>query len=47
MLCGVMVFGVANLIVRQPLFWFGIALCLVSGTARWQAGDKAKLAIRK
>ena len=47
MLCGVMVFGVANLIVRQPLFWFGIALCLVSGTARWQADNKAKVAIRK
>ena len=47
MFCGVMVFGVANLIVRQPLFWFGIALCLVSGTARWQADNKAKVAIRK
>jgi O-Antigen ligase len=45
MLCGIMVFGVANLIVRQPLFWFGIALCLTSGTARWQSGNKAKIAV--
>ncbi|MBO0756508.1 MAG: O-antigen ligase family protein [Bradyrhizobiaceae bacterium] len=32
MLCGVGAFGLANLIVRQPLFWFTIALCLVAGT---------------
>jgi len=47
MLCGIMVFGAANLIVRQPLFWFGIALCLVSGTARWQAANRAKVAVTK
>jgi hypothetical protein len=46
LLLGVMTFGVANLIVRQPLFWFGIALCLVSETARRQAGGKARVAIR-
>ena len=45
MLCGVMVFGVANLIVRQPLFWFGIALCLASETARRQTGNKAKVTV--
>jgi O-antigen ligase len=33
LLCGVSVFGLASLIVRQPLFWFTIALCLVSETA--------------
>jgi hypothetical protein len=32
-LCGVTVFGFANLIIRQPLFWFAIALCLVSNAA--------------
>jgi O-antigen ligase len=32
LLCGVSTFGLANLIARQPLFWFTIALCLVAGT---------------
>jgi O-antigen ligase len=32
LLCGVTIFGLGNLIVRHPLFWFTIAICLVSGT---------------
>ena len=28
LLCGVTIFGMTNLIIRQPLFWFSIALCL-------------------
>jgi hypothetical protein len=32
LLCGVSIFGVGNLIVRHPIFWFTIALCLVAGT---------------
>jgi hypothetical protein len=32
LLCGVTLFGVGNLIIRQPIFWFTIALCLVSGS---------------
>jgi O-antigen ligase len=32
LLCGVSLFALGNLIVRQPLFWFTIALCLVSET---------------
>jgi hypothetical protein len=32
LLCGVGVFGLGNLIIRHPLFWFTIALCLVSWT---------------
>jgi hypothetical protein len=28
LLCGVTLFGMTNLIMRQPLFWFSIALCL-------------------
>jgi hypothetical protein len=32
-LCGVLVFGFANLIIRQPLFWFVVALCLAAGAA--------------
>ena len=28
LLCGITLFGMTNLIVRQPLFWFSIALCL-------------------
>jgi hypothetical protein len=32
LLCGVSIFGLGNLIVRHPIFWFVIALCLVSGT---------------
>jgi hypothetical protein len=31
-LCGVTVFGLGNLIIRHPLFWFTIALCLVPWT---------------
>jgi hypothetical protein len=33
LLCGVSIFGIANLIVRQPLFWLVIALCLVPRAA--------------
>jgi O-antigen ligase len=28
LLCGITLFGMSNLIIRQPLFWFSIALCL-------------------
>jgi O-Antigen ligase len=28
LLCGITLFGMTNLIIRQPLFWFSIALCL-------------------
>ena len=30
LLCGVSIFGLGNLIVRHPVFWFVITLCLVS-----------------
>ena len=40
-LCGVTVFGFANLIIRQPLFWFTIALCLVSGAATNRARSRS------
>jgi O-antigen ligase len=30
LLFGISLFGIGNLIIRQPLFWFTIALCLVS-----------------
>jgi hypothetical protein len=29
--CGIVLFGMNNLIIRQPVFWFVIALCLVEG----------------
>jgi hypothetical protein len=29
MACGLMVFGLTNLIVRPPLFWLGLTMCLV------------------
>jgi hypothetical protein len=32
LLCGLAVYGVATLIIRHPIFWFAIALCLVAGT---------------
>lgn len=31
MLCGLVLFATTNLLVREPTFWFGIALCLVAG----------------
>ena len=39
LLCGLVLFAMTNLIVREPTFWFGIALCLVAGedTARRSA----------
>jgi hypothetical protein len=32
LLCGVSLFGIGNLIIRQPMFWFTIALCLAGGS---------------
>jgi len=32
LLCGLGIYGFATLIIRQPIFWFAIALCLVAGT---------------
>ena len=29
LLCGLAIFSSTNMIVRPPIFWFGIALCLV------------------
>ena len=31
LLCGVAIFGLTNNIVRPPIFWFAIALCLAAG----------------
>jgi len=31
LVCGLTVFGMFHLIVRHPIFWFGITLCLVEG----------------
>jgi hypothetical protein len=31
LLFGLGVFAIFHLIVRQPLFWFAISLCLVAG----------------
>jgi O-antigen ligase len=42
LLCGVTVFGFANLIIRQPLFWFTIALCLVSSAATNGARSRSR-----
>ena len=32
LLCGLGIYGAATLIIRHPVFWFAIALCLVVGT---------------
>jgi O-antigen ligase len=32
LLCGLVIYGAATLIIRQPVFWFAIALSLVAGT---------------
>jgi O-antigen ligase len=39
LLCGLFLFGMSALIVRHPIFWFAIALCLVAdaGTGRTAA----------
>jgi hypothetical protein len=41
LLIGVAVFSNFHLIVRYPLFWFAIVLCLVAGT-----GSRCTLAVR-
>lgn len=33
LLCGVIIFSIPNFIIRHPIFWFAIALCLVPGVA--------------
>jgi hypothetical protein len=30
MLCGLVIFSIFHLIVRHPVFWFAISLCLVT-----------------
>jgi hypothetical protein len=40
LLCGLCIYAVATLIIRHPIFWFAITLCLVARpqpTARWQS----------
>ncbi len=41
LLCGVSVFGLGNLIIRHPLFWFTVALCLVPWTGARMAPARA------
>lgn len=36
-------FGMTNLIIRQPLFWFAIVSCLVAGTLRSRVSSQALL----
>lgn len=37
LLCGMAIFSMFHLIVRHPIFWFAIALCLVAGDAARKA----------
>lgn len=37
LLCSLCIFGMFHLIVRQPIFWFAIALCLVAGSGTSRA----------
>lgn len=37
LLSSLVIFALTNLIVREPTFWFGIALCLVAGEATGRA----------
>jgi len=32
LLCGLGIYGAATLVIRHPIFWFAIALCLVAGS---------------
>jgi hypothetical protein len=43
LLCGLTLFGMTNLIIRQPLFWFAIVSCIVAGTSRMPAPGEATL----
>jgi hypothetical protein len=37
LLCGLLLFGMSVLIIRYPIFWFAIALCLVEGVGSGRA----------
>jgi hypothetical protein len=37
LICGLFLFGVFALIIRHPIFWFAIALCLVAGAKTGRA----------
>jgi hypothetical protein len=41
LLIGLVMFALTDLIVREPIFWFGIALCLVAGNGNWRAPANA------
>jgi O-antigen ligase len=43
LLCCLTFFGMTNLIIRQPLFWFAIVSCLVAGSSRMLASSRASL----
>jgi hypothetical protein len=34
LLCGLTIFGLGNLIIRHPIFWFAVVLCLASNGTR-------------
>ncbi len=44
LICGLGIFCMTGLIIRQPIFWFAIALCL---TAKYEASDVAVLQDRR
>jgi len=37
LLIGLVLFALTGLVVREPIFWFGIALCLAAGSLTWRA----------
>jgi O-antigen ligase len=37
LLCGLLLFAMFDLIIRFPIFWFAIALCLVAGFGKRNA----------
>ncbi len=43
LLCGLAVFGMTNLIIRPPIFWFAVAICLVE----WERQTSRDIAPRR
>ncbi len=46
LLCGLVIYAAATFIIRHPIFWFAIALCLVTGTTARNADFALSIARR-
>jgi hypothetical protein len=43
LLTGLTIFALLDLVVREPIFWFGVACCLVAGNRTWRGASRVAL----